>query len=227
MAGDMGKIVESGSVRGGVVSEHPSLTTIPMKLNGADNYLQWSRACMFFLRGRRLHDYVTDLKPMPAVTDPAYSQWDVENFTVMSWLIGSMESTIGQGYYMFDTAEAIWKAVAHTYSKTGNDEHVYAIRMKLRATIQGDLSVGEYYATLCRLWQELDHFQEYQPDCAKDKTAYMKSIDKERVMDFLGGLNDTLDVVRSQVLSRDPFPSVREAYHAVDREETRRRTMLP
>ena len=45
--------------------------------------------------------------------------------------------------------------------------------------------------------------------------------------DFLARLNDIFDQIRVQVLGRDPFSSLRQAYNYVQQEESRRNAMLP
>ncbi|XP_058181030.1 uncharacterized protein LOC131299488 [Rhododendron vialii] len=51
-------------------------------------------------------------------------------------------------------------------------------------------------------------------------------MEKERVYEFLAGLDLELDPIRVQVLGRVPFPSLGEAYSIVQQEESRRGAML-
>ncbi|GAV67333.1 hypothetical protein CFOL_v3_10839, partial [Cephalotus follicularis] len=51
--------------------------------------------------------------------------------------------------------------------------------------------------------------------------------EKERVYEFLAGLNPEFDQIRVQVLGRVSFPTLQEAYNMVQNEETRRCSMLP
>ncbi|GAV78690.1 hypothetical protein CFOL_v3_22155 [Cephalotus follicularis] len=53
------------------------------------------------------------------------------------------------------------------------------------------------------------------------------NIEKEMVYDFLTGLNLDYDQVRVQVLGRDPFPTLEEAYNLIQHEERRRNSMMP
>jgi len=47
-----------------------------------------------------------------------------------------------------------------------------------------------------------------------------------RVFDFLHGLNPDLDEVMGRLLGTKPFPSIREVFAEVRREESRKRVML-
>ena len=51
-------------------------------------------------------------------------------------------------------------------------------------------------------------------------------LEKERVYDFLAGLNPEYDQLRVQVISQKPFPTLAEAHSYIEQEKTRRNTML-
>lgn len=51
-------------------------------------------------------------------------------------------------------------------------------------------------------------------------------LEKERVFDFLQGLNKDLDEVRGRILGKDPLSSIKEAFAEVRREESLKRVML-
>ncbi|KAJ7978776.1 Retrovirus-related Pol polyprotein from transposon TNT 1-94 [Quillaja saponaria] len=104
--------------------------------------------------------------------------------------------------------------------------NVFELRKKLHETKQGELTIAQYFAELSGLWQELDYYQEYQPVHPEDAASYKKVVDKERVYDFLAGLNLEYDQIRVQVLERDPFPNLRQTYAYVQQEESRRIAML-
>lgn len=44
-------------------------------------------------------------------------------------------------------------------------------------------------------------------------------MEKDRVYDFLGGLNFDFEVVRKRVLNKDPLPSILEVFAYIKREE--------
>ena len=54
----------------------------------------------------------------------------------------------------------------------------------------------------------------------------MQMLDKERVFDFLYGLNNNLDEVRGRLLGKKPLPGIWEVFAEVRREESRKRVML-
>ena len=62
------------------------------------------------------------------------------------------------------------------------------------------------------LWQELDHFQDLVWKCSIDGEKYKTTTDKERLFEFLYGLNKDLDEVRAEILGFKPFPEIKEAF---------------
>ncbi|GAV64565.1 hypothetical protein CFOL_v3_08083 [Cephalotus follicularis] len=88
------------------------------------------------------------------------------------------------------------------------------------------MTVAQYFAELNTLWQELNFYQDFQPECPVHTTKFQKWVDKEHIFDFLAGLTIEYDLTRSQILGRDPFPSLRQAYAYVQKEESRSAMIL-
>ncbi|GAV87332.1 hypothetical protein CFOL_v3_30758 [Cephalotus follicularis] len=86
--------------------------------------------------------------------------------------------------------------------------------------------VAQYFAELNTLWQELDFYQDFQPEYPVDTTKFQTWEDKERFFNFLAGLTLEYDHTRSRILGKDPFPSLRQAYAYVQKEESRRIAMM-
>eukprot|EP00252_Welwitschia_mirabilis_P002409 TRINITY_DN1235_c0_g1_i6.p1 TRINITY_DN1235_c0_g1~~TRINITY_DN1235_c0_g1_i6.p1 ORF type:complete len:1428 (+),score=264.56 TRINITY_DN1235_c0_g1_i6:585-4868(+) len=206
-------------------SDSASLLISPVKLDGT-NYLAWARSCTLFIKSRGLQGYINGKKRKPDEDAAEFDQWDSENSLVMSWLINSMKPEISRSYMFLDTAAKIWESASETYSQRGNDVQVFEIRNKLRNLKQCDKTVSQYFAELSGLWQELDYYQDFQAECPKDATKFRKMVDKERVFDFLAGLNPEYDQIRGAILEKDPFPSVQLAHSMIQKEKNRRIVML-
>ena len=87
------------------------------------------------------------------------------------------------------------------------------------------MTVTEYYNALMELWHKIDLFYEIKWSYQIDAEKYKKFLKKEQVFDFLQGLYANLDEVRGRLLGSKPFPSIREAFVEVRREESRKRVM--
>ena len=64
------------------------------------------------VQGKRKLGYLDWSIPQPSVDDSPY----INNSLVMSWLIHSMESKIGEIYVLYSTTKSIWDVVSHSYS---------------------------------------------------------------------------------------------------------------
>lgn len=202
-----------------------NLSITSHKLNG-NNFLQWSQSVKLFIRGRGKFDYLTGTNARPTEEDEGSERWEAENSMIMSWLINSMDSSVGRTYLFLPTAHDIWTAVNETYSDLGNAGQWFELKTRLWRLKQGEKTVTQYYTDLKTLWQEIDMFSDYEWSCAKDRALFQKMVEKERVFEFLVGLNKELDEVRGRILGRDPLPSTREVFAEVRREESRRTVML-
>lgn len=182
------------------LTENSSLQITLHKLNGK-NFFQWSQSVTLFFRGKGRYGFLTGESAAPDPNDPKFQQWDADNSMVLTWLINSMEIDIGRTYMFYPTAASLWTAIKETYSDLDNASQVFEIKSKLRDQRQGSLSVTEYYNILCTLWQELDLYYSNDWKCTLDAAIYTKRLEKERVFDFLYGLDTQLDDVRGRVLS--------------------------
>ena len=68
-----------------------SLQISSFKLNG-QNFLSWSRSVQLVIRGKGKMGFLDGSLPQPALSDPAFPDWDINNSIVISWLINSMDT---------------------------------------------------------------------------------------------------------------------------------------
>ncbi|KZV43823.1 hypothetical protein F511_24410 [Dorcoceras hygrometricum] len=178
-------------------SDMSSLQITTHLLNGC-NYLQWAQSIKIVVCARGKLGYLTgDLPP---------------NSIVLAWLVNSMETNISRRYLWFQTAKEVWDVVRRMYSDLGNTSQVFELRSKLKEIKQGSHTVTHYFSELQELWQELDLFLEEYRMCSEGSGRMRRTLERERVFDFLAGLNRELDDVRGQIVARDPFPSTDDAF---------------
>ncbi|KAK2992949.1 hypothetical protein RJ640_002288 [Escallonia rubra] len=82
------------------------------------------------------------------------------------------------------------------------------------------MTVSTYFTKLKGLWDELDTYRAL-PTCNQMK-AHDEQREEDRLMQFIMGLHDTSNVVRTNILMMSPLPNVRQAYSLVIQEETQR-----
>ncbi|GKE70726.1 ribonuclease H-like domain-containing protein, partial [Tanacetum coccineum] len=85
---------------------------------------------------------------------------------------------------------------------------------------RGGSSVADYYHRLKSLWRESDALTKLPKCTCEVKCSCHAS--KEKFMQFLMGLDDYYQPVRSSLLTRDPLPEVKDAYNVISREESHR-----
>ncbi|KAL6321725.1 hypothetical protein AAG906_031238 [Vitis piasezkii] len=167
--------------------------------------------------GKEKDDYITELGTK--TTASTYKKWIAENNMVMSWLVNSMTTDIGENFLSFDTAKEIWDIAKETFSDKENTSEIIQIEGILHDLRQGNLTVTEYFNTLTRLWRQLDTFEVHNWNCVTDGFLYKKIVEGKRVFKFLLGLNKNLDEIRGRIMGVKPLPSLREAFSEVRREE--------
>jgi len=103
---------------------------------------------------------------------------------------------------------------------------IYEIKMKLSMTKQGNMMVIEYYNTMKSFWLELDYYQDFKMQCSDDAAILKNYVERERIFEFLAGLNIEFDQMRVQILGKESLPSLNEVFSAIRAEEGRRTVML-
>lgn len=179
-----------------------------------------------FISGRSRDDYLTGAAAQPSSSDPRFRVWRAENNLVMSWLIGSMTTEIGENFLLYTTAKEIWDAARDTFSSSENTAELFHVESILHDLRQGENTVTTYFTTLTRHWQQLDLFESHEWKCPDDSTYFKKIVETKRIFKFLMGLDKSLDEVRGRILGAKPLPSLREVFFEVRREESRKRVMM-
>ena len=103
---------------------------------------------------------------------------------------------------------------------------VYEIKTKINSTKQGSLSLTDYYNRMNCFWLKLDHCQDIKMVYSEDVVTLTSMLDRDRIVEFLHGLNLEYDQVRAQILSKKKMPSFNELYFIVRSEEHRRAAMF-
>ncbi|CAN0923620.1 hypothetical protein LINGRAHAP2_LOCUS33667 [Linum grandiflorum] len=125
------------------------------RLNG-DNYLQWSSFVLKFISGKGKKSYISGKMVAPAEEDPCFTNWEIEDNMVQSWLFNSMTTSIGEKFLLHKTAFDIWDSARHTYSNQSNTAQLFEIEMQLHDLIQRDMTVTQYYDVLSKHWMQQD-----------------------------------------------------------------------
>lgn len=155
--------------------------------------------------------------PKPEDDDPYCKIWRHCNSMVKLWLLNSVSKKIYTSILYFPTAAGIWKDL-HTRFHKSSLPRLYKLRQQIHSLRQGTLDLSSYHTQTQILWEELASLQ-VVPRTVEDLLSERET---NRVIDFLMGLNDCYDAVRSQILMKKTLPSLSEVYNMIDQDETQR-----
>ena len=72
----------------------------------------------------------------------------------------------------------------------------------------------------------MDHYQCIKMTCSEDAALLKRFVEKDRIYEFLAGLNIVFDAMRVQILGKEDLSSLNETLAIVRVEEGRRGVML-
>ncbi|KAK2419471.1 hypothetical protein QL285_041567 [Trifolium repens] len=102
----------------------------------------------------------------------------------------------------------------------------YDLKRKIFNAKQENLPITEYFGVLNSLWIELDQYQNLKMECSQDTVILNVVIERDRIFDFLAGLNVEFGPIRVQILGKEKLLTLTEVFYTVPSEETRRHAML-
>ncbi|GKD55910.1 ribonuclease H-like domain-containing protein, partial [Tanacetum coccineum] len=150
-----------------------------------------------------------------------HEQWDICNAMVLNWIMSSLSQDVYLGHVFSDNAGKVWEELRDTYDKV-DGSIVFNLLQKINTFKQGGLPVSEYYHKLNSLWREFDILTKL-PDCTCAARAELVDHGKLlRLMQFLMGLDDIYQYVRSNILTREILPEAKDTFVIIFREESHR-----
>ncbi|XP_020415631.1 uncharacterized protein LOC109948111 [Prunus persica] len=191
-------------------SDSPGLVLVSKPLEGHD-YGQWSRSMRIALSAKNKLGFIDGTIKAPAKTDAKFSIWQRCNDMVLSWILHSLQPDIASSVLYCTSASMVWNDLKDRFSQ-GNDSRIYQIRQEIAEHRQGHLSISEYYTKLKALWDELDSYHEPIICTCEGSTTRASREEKERVMQFLMGLNEPYSTVRGSILMMSPIPDTRRVH---------------
>ncbi|XP_034212751.1 uncharacterized protein LOC117625270 [Prunus dulcis] len=143
---------------------------------------------------------------------------------IISWILNSLDHDIADSVIYSDTAHDIWEDLKECLSQS-NVPRIFQIERDIASLTQDQMSVAAYYTRLKGLWDELASYSDV-PTCT---CGAMKdhADERNRVMQFLMGLNDSYDAARGQIILMQPLPSIPNIYSLISQKEKQRQLGTP
>ncbi|KAK9715536.1 hypothetical protein RND81_06G171300 [Saponaria officinalis] len=193
------------------------------------NYMHWSRGIVMALGSKNKEGFLSGKTAMPESNSPKLPQWKRCDNTVRCWILNTLNVDIKEGFMSSKSAKSLWNEIKERCGQS-NGPLIYQLKKELRNISQDNSSVAEYFTKLKRDWDDIEELESI-PECEcgvmDDCTCQIlkKLLDiasKEKVMTFLMGLHDSYDVLRTNILSMEPMPTINKAYSIVQQIESQK-----
>ncbi|XP_059295423.1 uncharacterized protein LOC132048752 [Lycium ferocissimum] len=144
---------------------------------------------------------------------------------VTSWLLNSLSKDIADSVIYSRTAKELWIDLEQRFGQS-NGAKLYHLQKEISGLAQGSTDIAGYFTRLKRLWDELDSLNSHV-NCmcmctCKGKQKIAKSLEDQRLMHFLMGLNDVYSQARGNILMLNPLPGINQAYSLLLQDENQR-----
>ncbi|KAG7565217.1 Retrotransposon gag domain [Arabidopsis suecica] len=203
--------------------DHSGLLLVSDRLTGAGDFGSWHQSMIMALNGRNKLCFVDGSLPKPDDGHRDAATWSRVNDVVRSWLMNSVSKTIGQSILYVKTAHGIWQKLLKQF-KQNNVPRLYRIEQKLAGLRQGSLDVNTFYTKLVTIWEEVKSAQDFPVcqcngcDCELDR-KWMDLFERNFVIKFLFGLNDSYEHIRESIVMLDPLPDLEKTLNMVIQHE--------
>ncbi|GJY23507.1 multidrug resistance-associated protein 3 [Tanacetum coccineum] len=222
--GDSNTSEASKLIYGDELYLHPNDSSITnfinIKLKGTENYQHWSCAMTLALSTKKKFGFINGKCKKPSEKSLA-NQWELCNSVVLSWILGSISQDLYLGQCFSTSPQNVWEELKETYDKLNGIE-TFNLHHQINSLKQNGTHVSDYYHTLNGLWRQFDSMAKL-PACSCDaQKAFKTHSDLIKLMQFLMGLDDVYQPIRSSLLRRDPIPDLKTAFSIISREESHR-----
>ncbi|KAK9740849.1 hypothetical protein RND81_03G065400 [Saponaria officinalis] len=207
----------------------PAQQLISVQFNGK-NYANWSRSVKRALAAKNKLSFVTGDLPKPDEKSKDCQKWLQVDFTVSSWILNSIVSSLSQEFNYVHSSKQLWDDLKEQYGQSDGTMH-YEIGKELYNLQQGNLSISEYYGKMRRLWEDLLDIEGY-PECScgileKCTCNLLKKVvdaeNRRRLIQFLMGADSAYDQIKQLLLAQDPLPTINHALSRLIQAERQRK----
>ena len=138
---------------------------------------------------------------------------------VKAWIRNSLTKDIQESVVYAETTHEIWSELCERYGQS-NAPRLYKIKKEFSNLNQENgQPLTQYYTKFKTLWQELQ-ICDPLPCCKCEAAkAHQDQREREKAHQFLLGLNNNFDRLRSQAMSIEPTPSLSKIFSLALQEE--------
>ncbi|XP_057962087.1 uncharacterized protein LOC131153652 [Malania oleifera] len=202
-------------------NDHSGALLVTQVLDSS-NYHPWARSMKRALCIKDKLGFIDGSICEPIDPDsPLMDHWLHCNDIVITWLQNSMSVDIKCSTLYAETTHQLWVELEHHLAQQ-NTLRIYEIKQGIAALMEQQDSVSCYFSKLKTLLDELMNYESIPScSCGGLKTV-IENQQRDWVMKFLMGLNDSYKGLKAQILLIKPFPNLNEVYSIIQQEEKRR-----
>lgn len=176
------------------------------------------------LKARKKFGFVDGSIPKPSEDSDDLEDWWTNNALVLSWIKLTIAEKVRSNLSHLEVASDYWEHIRRRYS-VKNGQRVQRIKVELATYRQQGDSVEDYYGKLMKLWTDLSEFRQSKTCNCPIGVSLEKECEEDKLHEFLKRLDESLyGAVKLNLLSRDPLPSLDEAYSEVLQDENSKHT---
>ncbi|KAF5442808.1 hypothetical protein F2P56_035426 [Juglans regia] len=203
-------------------SDSPSITLVADLLT-TENYTTWSRSMKRALRAKNKLGFIDDTLTKPNFPDgPLIDLWNRCNDMVVSWIQNSITTSLKSSVAFVDDAYEIWMDL-HERLSHQNGPRIFQLKKALASLSQENDSVSIYYSNLKTLWDEMAIYEPLPTCSCGTMKSFLDRSQRDCVLQFLMGLNDSYSPIRDQIMLLDPLPPVSKVFSLVQQQERHHR----
>ncbi|XP_057953976.1 uncharacterized protein LOC131148272 [Malania oleifera] len=155
------------------------------------------------------------------LNDPLMEHWLRCNDIVITWMQNTMTVDIKSRTTYVETAHQLWLELEQRFAQK-NASRIFEVKQGITNLKQNQDLVSVYFSKLKTLLDELLNYESI-PNCTiGGLKVVVQNQQRDCVMKFLMGLNDTYKAIKAQILLIKPFSSLNEVYSIIQQEEKRR-----
>ncbi|PKI42793.1 uncharacterized protein LOC116206262 [Punica granatum] len=162
--------------------------------------------------------FVEGKVPKPPAGDPNLKRLEMCNSLVLAWVFNGMEKELQPSAAYATEAKALWDDLKERYSQ-GNEMRIYQLKSDINLYRQEGKTVQRYYSGIKTLWNELENYLESLGCSCDAANRYVAQREKNKIYQFLMGLDVRFRGVRSDILKIKPLPTMSRVYQMVSEEE--------
>ncbi|KAJ0014558.1 hypothetical protein Pint_19762 [Pistacia integerrima] len=181
-----------------------SSDSIAVKFMGK-NYSALEFQFRLFVMGKELWGHIEGSDQAPTAVSKL-TQWQTKYARVMTWILGSVDPIIVLNLRPYKTAKSMWAYLKKVYNQE-NIARRSQLEYEIAGYTQGDLSIQDYFSGFNNIWGEfIDIIYAKVPE---ESLSVVQEIHAQSKRDqFLMRLRPKFEATRSNLMNRNPVPSL-------------------